>query len=224
MQILAAAVDERVRTPPDQSIAGGGAPAIETRGLRRTFRGRRGEVVAVEGVDLVVAAGEIFGFLGPNGAGKTTALRMLATLLPPSGGEARVAGHDLRREPQRVRVSPLGLAVMLGLLVPLGLLFASVSYSLALWLRSEDSMAALLNTVTMPLLLLSGILLPLSLAPGWLRGLAAANPLSYAVEAARALFNERLGDPSIPRALAILVVLAVCALVVASRAFRRAAA
>jgi ABC-2 type transport system permease protein len=85
-------------------------------------------------------------------------------------------------------------------------------------------MAALLNTVTMPLLLLSGILLPLSLAPGWLRGLAAANPLSYAVEAARALFNERLGDPSIPRALAILVVLAVCALVVASRAFRRAAA
>jgi ABC-2 type transport system ATP-binding protein len=76
---------------------------IEIRGLRRTFRARRGEVVAVDGVDLVVAAGEVFGFLGPNGAGKTTTLRMLATLLPPTGGEARVAGCDLRREPVRVR-------------------------------------------------------------------------------------------------------------------------
>src|SRR5581483_6234776 len=76
---------------------------IETHGLRRTFRSRRGEVVAVAGVDLRVAAGEIFGFLGPNGAGKTTTLRLLATLLPPTGGEATVAGFDLRREPDKVR-------------------------------------------------------------------------------------------------------------------------
>ena len=76
---------------------------IDTRGLRRTFRSRRGEVVAVAGVDLHVAAGEVFGFLGPNGAGKTTTLRMLATLLAPTGGEATVAGCDLRREPARVR-------------------------------------------------------------------------------------------------------------------------
>ncbi|HLH23259.1 MAG TPA: ATP-binding cassette domain-containing protein [Chloroflexota bacterium] len=76
---------------------------IDTRGLRRTFRSRRGEVVAVDGVDLHVAAGEVFGFLGPNGAGKTTTLRMLATLLVPTGGEATVAGYDLRREPARVR-------------------------------------------------------------------------------------------------------------------------
>jgi len=76
---------------------------IETHGLRRTFRSRRGEVVAVAGVDLRVAAGEVFGFLGPNGAGKTTTLRMLATLLPPTGGEATVAGCDLRRAPGRVR-------------------------------------------------------------------------------------------------------------------------
>src|SRR5213596_1681286 len=80
-----------------------GAAMIDTRELRRTFRSRRGEVVAVDGVDLHVAAGEVFGFLGPNGAGKTTTLRMLATLLTPTGGEARVAGCDLRREPQRVR-------------------------------------------------------------------------------------------------------------------------
>jgi ABC-2 type transport system ATP-binding protein len=77
--------------------------AIETRALRRTFRSRRQTVEAVAGVDLHVRAGEVFGFLGPNGAGKTTTLRLLATLLPPSGGTATVAGADLRREPGRVR-------------------------------------------------------------------------------------------------------------------------
>ena len=78
-------------------------PMIETRDLRRTFKSRRSEVEAVRGVDLSVGAGEIFGFLGPNGAGKTTTLRMLATLLTPTSGEATVAGADLRREPQAVR-------------------------------------------------------------------------------------------------------------------------
>ena len=76
---------------------------IQTRDLRRTFRSRRGQVEAVAGIDLRVDAGEIFGFLGPNGAGKTTTLRMLATLLPPTAGEARIAGCDLRREARRVR-------------------------------------------------------------------------------------------------------------------------
>ena len=78
-------------------------PIIETRDLQRTFRSRKTVVEAVRGVDLRVAGGEIFGFLGPNGAGKTTTLRMLATLLTPTAGEATVAGADLRREPQRVR-------------------------------------------------------------------------------------------------------------------------
>src|SRR6266550_7867958 len=76
---------------------------IETHGLRRTFQSRVGPVEAVAGVDLRVQAGEVFGFLGPNGAGKTTTLRMLSTLLPPTGGEATVAGCDLRREPKKVR-------------------------------------------------------------------------------------------------------------------------
>jgi ABC-2 type transport system ATP-binding protein len=78
-------------------------PIIETEDLRKTFKSRGGAVEAVKGVDLRVEAGEVFGFLGPNGAGKTTTLRMLTTLLPPSGGRATVAGHDLLREPQRVR-------------------------------------------------------------------------------------------------------------------------
>src|SRR6202521_2724106 len=76
---------------------------IETRGLRRVFRSRGREVEAVAGVDLSVTRGEIFGFLGPNGAGKTTTLRMLATLLPPSGGTARVAGCELATQPDRIR-------------------------------------------------------------------------------------------------------------------------
>ena len=78
-------------------------PVIQVKGLRRTFRIRRGEVEAVAGIDLEVKRAEIFGFLGPNGAGKTTTLRILSTLLPASGGEAFVAGFDLRRDPQRVR-------------------------------------------------------------------------------------------------------------------------
>ena len=76
---------------------------IETHGLRRTFKSRKSVVEAVAGVDLKVEKGEIFGFLGPNGAGKTTTLRMLSTLLPPSGGEATVAGADLLKEPGKVR-------------------------------------------------------------------------------------------------------------------------
>jgi ABC-2 type transport system ATP-binding protein len=76
---------------------------IETNGLRKSFRTRRGTVEAVRGVDLTVRAGEIFGFLGPNGAGKTTTLRMLATLIVPDGGDATVAGVDLRRRPGEVR-------------------------------------------------------------------------------------------------------------------------
>ncbi len=76
---------------------------IRTRDLRKTFTGRGGAVEAVKGVDLDVRAGEIFGFLGPNGAGKTTTLRMLATLIPPTSGEATVAGVDLLRNPGQVR-------------------------------------------------------------------------------------------------------------------------
>ena len=83
--------------PPDA------APIIETHDLRRTFKGRTSAVEAVRGVDLRVDQGEIYAFLGPNGAGKTTTLRMLATLLPPTAGDARVAGADLRRDPVEVR-------------------------------------------------------------------------------------------------------------------------
>ncbi|HEV7652961.1 MAG TPA: ATP-binding cassette domain-containing protein [Actinophytocola sp.] len=73
--------------------------AIETSGLVKTF----GRTRAVDGVDLAIPAGSVYGFLGPNGAGKTTAVKVLATLLRPDGGEARVFGHDVVREAGAVR-------------------------------------------------------------------------------------------------------------------------
>ncbi|MBT2493220.1 ATP-binding cassette domain-containing protein [Streptomyces sp. ISL-96] len=76
---------------------------ISTAGLTRTFTTKAGPVEAVRGIDLTVEPGEILGFLGPNGAGKTTTLRMLTTLLAPTGGAATVAGHDLLRDPSGVR-------------------------------------------------------------------------------------------------------------------------
>jgi len=75
-------------------------PAIEARGLRRTF----GTMVAVDALDLTVERGEIYGFLGPNGAGKSTSVRMLCTLLRPTGGRATVAGFDVVRDATQVRL------------------------------------------------------------------------------------------------------------------------
>ena len=73
--------------------------AIDATGLVKTF----GETRAVDGVDLAVRRGSVYGVLGPNGAGKTTTIRMLATLLRPDGGSARVLGHDIVEEPDAVR-------------------------------------------------------------------------------------------------------------------------
>ncbi|HTX31156.1 MAG TPA: ATP-binding cassette domain-containing protein [Solirubrobacteraceae bacterium] len=74
--------------------------AISVRSLRRTFKGG---IEAVRDIDLTVARGEIFGFLGPNGAGKTTTVRMLCTLLPPTSGNASVAGLDVVEDAAEVR-------------------------------------------------------------------------------------------------------------------------
>jgi ABC-2 type transport system ATP-binding protein len=74
-------------------------PAVRTDGLIKRFGDHR----AVDGIDLEVAPGEIFGVLGPNGAGKTTMLRMLATLLPIDAGQARIFGLDVASDPHRVR-------------------------------------------------------------------------------------------------------------------------
>ena len=88
--------------------------AIEVAGLERAF----GDFRAVQGIDLEVGEGEIYGFLGPNGAGKTTTVRMLTTLLLPTGGEASVAGHDVVAEARQVRAT-IGVALQEAALDPL---------------------------------------------------------------------------------------------------------
>ncbi len=90
-------------------------PAIVTERLEREFEGG---LKAVDGVDLEVAEGEIYGFLGPNGAGKTTTVRMLTTLLRPTGGRASVAGHDVVGEAKEVRRA-IGVALQEAALDPL---------------------------------------------------------------------------------------------------------
>jgi ABC-2 type transport system ATP-binding protein len=89
--------------------------AIEVSGLEREFSGG---IKAVDGVNLEVKEGEIYGFLGPNGAGKTTTVRMLTTLLRPTGGSARVAGYDVVAEAADVRRS-IGVALQEAALDPL---------------------------------------------------------------------------------------------------------
>ena len=90
-------------------------PAIVTRALEREFAGG---IKAVDGVDLEVAEGEIYGFLGPNGAGKTTTVRMLTTLLRPTGGSATVAGFDVVSDAKKVRQA-IGVALQEAALDPL---------------------------------------------------------------------------------------------------------
>jgi oleandomycin transport system ATP-binding protein len=72
--------------------------SIITEGLVKRF----GDTVALDGIDLAVRTGSVFGFLGPNGAGKTTAVRILATLRQPDGGHAEVCGHDVVAHAHRV--------------------------------------------------------------------------------------------------------------------------
>jgi hypothetical protein len=87
--------------------------AIEARGLVRRF----GDFAAVDGVDLTVEPGEIYGFLGPNGAGKSTTVRVLCTLITPDGGSATVAGYDVAAHPEQVRLR-IGVALQEAALDP----------------------------------------------------------------------------------------------------------
>ena len=79
-------------------------PAITAEGLTKVYGSRKHTVHALDGLDLTVEEGTVLGLLGPNGAGKTTTVRVLATLLRPDAGTAVVAGHDVVRHPDRVRL------------------------------------------------------------------------------------------------------------------------
>jgi ABC-2 type transport system permease protein len=123
---------------------------------------------------------------------------------------------------------PFGLSVHLGylllaylLLAVIALMTSSVSYGVALLVRSEDALAPLMNTVAQPVLLLSGILLPLTFAPLWLRRVAEWNPFSWAVDGTRALFVSDGGNDRIWQGLIIVSVLATISVVWSGRLFAK---
>ncbi len=119
---------------------------------------------------------------------------------------------------------PFSIVAMLGLLLLIGLSVAPLSYAGALYLKTEDAFAPLVNAIALPLLLLSGILLPMALAPDWLQFLSTINPLTHAVDAARALFNGDWGNPDVTLGVAISAIFAVFAVWIGSRSFSRAVA
>ncbi|WP_025272880.1 ABC transporter permease [Haloglycomyces albus] len=117
-----------------------------------------------------------------------------------------------------------GLGMMLLIVVLVAFLLGSVSYALAIILRSEDALAPVVNTVVQPVMLLSGIMLPMALAPNWLQTVADFNPFYYAVEAARSLFAGDLSDPTIWQAGVFLGGLMLLAMFWSTRKFSKAAA
>jgi ABC-2 type transport system permease protein len=118
--------------------------------------------------------------------------------------------------------APVGGVLLTLLLVGLlGAAFASVSYALALTLKSEDAFAPLLNAFVLPVLLLSGILLPMTLAPGWLQDLSDVNPLKHVVSGVRAFFAGSYGSATAWWAVGLTVAMAVLGWWFGVRRFRR---
>ncbi|HEY8676219.1 MAG TPA: ABC transporter permease [Candidatus Dormibacteraeota bacterium] len=126
--------------------------------------------------------------------------------------------------PFGLTISGGGILVVLLLIALIGLMTASLSYTIALAVKSEDAFAPIVFGATLPLLLLSGVLLPLQLAPDWLRVVAAFNPLKYAVDASRAAFNTHLTDVAVAQGFAVMLCLGIIAVLLAARAFGRAVA
>ncbi|HEY3992425.1 MAG TPA: ABC transporter permease [Ktedonobacteraceae bacterium] len=124
--------------------------------------------------------------------------------------------------PFGLRPNLVGLFLVLGLLILLGLCIASCSYALALLLKNENGLSSLLNTLTLPLFLLSGIYLPLTLAPAILRELGNFNPLAYAVNTARALFLGNIVNWTVGESFILIGILTVLALIWVTRAFQKA--
>jgi ABC-2 type transport system permease protein len=126
--------------------------------------------------------------------------------------------------PFGLRIDPLGVAFVLLLVALLGLMMASTSYAVALLIPNTDTFGGIAFSITLPLLLLSGVLLPMSLAPTWLQDIAALNPLRYAVDAARAVFNGQMADASVIKGFVVVGGLAALSFAAALRSFSRALA
>lgn len=121
--------------------------------------------------------------------------------------------------------APLGGVLLAFILVAaLGAACSSTSYAVALITKSEDALAPLLNTVAVPLLLLSGIMLPMSLAPGWLRRVAEINPFSHIVDGVRSFFRGDLGSPDALWSLLVAAIIVGLGIAFGARTFQRESA
>lgn len=118
----------------------------------------------------------------------------------------------------------MGVVLSLILVMLIGVTMASFSYVISIATKSEDGLASMVNTLYLPIMLLSGIMLPISLAPGWLKTAAHFNPFYYAVEAARSLFAGQFGDAIIWQGFLIMGIFAVFAVWLAARSLRNMAA
>ncbi|KAA0022523.1 ABC transporter permease [Antrihabitans cavernicola] len=120
-----------------------------------------------------------------------------------------------------LRPNVIGLLLTLILIAVLAAGLSSASYALGLWAQSEDTLASILNSVTIPILLLSGILLPMTLGPTWLRTIAKINPIFHTVDAARALFRGDLGSSDVYVGGGVTIALAVVLGIIGARSFAR---
>jgi ABC-2 type transport system permease protein len=118
-----------------------------------------------------------------------------------------------------LRAPVLGIVIGLGFVLLLAVSLSSLSYAAGLVTKSEDAFAPLLNMVTVPLMLLSGILLPMSLAPGWLDTLSRVNPFRYIVEAMREVFLGNYASAVVAEGVTVSLVLAVVSVAIGTRTF-----
>jgi ABC-2 type transport system permease protein len=125
--------------------------------------------------------------------------------------------------PLGLRVRPAELAEMVGIMALVAFAFAPLSYALALVLRRDEVLGPLVNMVTVPLLLLSGILIPMSYAPAWLRGISRVIPLTEVVNGGRQLFAGHLWNGTVGLAVMLAGLMAALALFLTGRLFIRAA-
>ena len=126
--------------------------------------------------------------------------------------------------PFGLTIEPGGFIVALILLALIGLIMTTFSYSVALAVKSEDVLAPVINSVFLPVLLLSGILLPMSLAPRWLQWVAAFNPFSHAVNAMRSLFAGAVLNGTVALGILLMLAVSVVSLFFAGRAFAQSQA
>src|SRR5262249_25466540 len=118
-----------------------------------------------------------------------------------------------------LRAPFLGIVIGLALVVLLSVSLSSLSYAAGLATKSEDAFAPLLNMITVPLMLLSGILLPMSLAPGWLNALSRANPFRYIVDAMRDVFLGNYATVVVAEGIVVALALAATSVVIGTRTF-----